>query len=82
MSHSMYSHVSVFACTCVYVCVSCQFYRVILLVPDIIDRVLLRDYVDLLLLKLGFEAVVIHQVKRRRRRRRKRRRRKKGERLH
>ena len=39
-----------------------QFYRAILLVPDVIDRALLRDYMNLLLSRLGFEAALIQQV--------------------
>ena len=39
-----------------------QFYRAILLVPDVIDRLLLRDYMNLLLSRLGFEAALIQQV--------------------
>ena len=39
-----------------------QFYRVIMLVPDIIDRLLYRDFMNILLLQLEFEAAIIHQV--------------------
>ena len=42
-----------------------QFYRAILLVPDLIDRTLLRDYMNLLLSRLGFEAALIQQVRNR-----------------
>ena len=39
-----------------------QFYRVIVLVSDIVDRPLFRDIMDLLLVKLEFEAAILHQV--------------------
>ena len=39
-----------------------QFYRVIMLVPDIIDRLLYKDFMNVLLLQLEFEAAIIHQV--------------------
>ena len=39
-----------------------KFYRVILLVPDVVDRLLYRDLMNILLLQLQFEAAIIHQV--------------------
>ncbi len=39
-----------------------QFYRIIVLAPDIIDRILYRDFLNIALQQLQFEAAFIHQV--------------------
>ena len=39
-----------------------QFYRVILLVSDLIDRLMYRDFMNLILLRLEFEAAIADQV--------------------
>ena len=39
-----------------------QYYRVVLLVPDIFNRQHLKEMVNLLLNRLGFSAVILHQV--------------------
>ena len=44
------------------VAVLLQFYRVILLVPDIVDRSLIKEFVNILLLRMEFAAAFVHQV--------------------
>ena len=39
-----------------------QFYRVIMCVPDMVDRLLYKDFMNILLNELQFEAALIHQV--------------------
>ena len=39
-----------------------QYYRVVLVVPDIFSRRHLREMVDVLLNRLGFSCVILHQV--------------------
>jgi hypothetical protein len=39
-----------------------KFYRVIICAPDTIDRNLYKDFLDILLNQLSFEAAIIHQV--------------------
>ena len=39
-----------------------KFYRVILIVPDIVDRTIFREMMNLLLLRMEFAAAFLHQV--------------------
>ena len=39
-----------------------QYYRVVVLAPDMLDREFYRDIMDLVLRRLGFDAAIIHQV--------------------
>lgn len=40
-----------------------KFYRVMLVIPDIIERAVLRELMNLLLLKMDFASAFMHQVK-------------------
>lgn len=45
-----------------FLLLSLQFYRVIMCVPDMVDRLLYKDFMNILLNELQFEAALIHQV--------------------
>ena len=40
-----------------------QFYRVVLVIPDVFDKNHIREMMDILVSKLGFSSAIIHQVR-------------------